>query len=74
MNRIILPLVVLAFVQLVNGQVPTQACTDAIAALGRNTACTAAFGTGTDVTAICMGTCRNLFNDIIDNCGDAVSP
>ena len=73
MNRIILPLVAVAFVQLVNGQVPSQACVDATTALGTNAACTAAFGAGTDVTVLCMGTCRDLFNAIIDNCGAAVS-
>ena len=73
MNRIILSFVVLVFVQLVNGQVPTQACVDATTALGTNTACTTAFATATDATVLCMGTCRDLFDDIINNCGATVS-
>ena len=74
MNRIVFPLVVLAsIVQLVNGQVPTQACIDAITVLATNAGCVAAFSTGTDASAICMGTCRDLFNDIISNCDAAVS-
>ena len=73
MNRIILPLVAVAFVQLVNGQLPTQACTDATTALATNAGCAAAFATATDASTLCMGTCRDLFNDIISNCDASVS-
>ena len=72
MNRIILALVVLAFVQLVKGQ-PSQACMDATTALGADDTCTAAFTTGTDFSAICMGSCRTLFNNIISDCDATVS-
>ena len=69
MNRMILAFVVLVFVQLVNGQVPTQACADAYAALGRDTTCTTAIASSTDGTAVCMGFCRTLIDNIINNCG-----
>ena len=73
MNRIILALVVLAFVQLVKGQVPSQACIDATTALGADDTCTAALSSGTDFSAICMGSCRILFNNIINSCNATVS-
>ena len=73
MNRIILALVVLAFVQLVKGQLPSQACLDAITALNSDATCTAALSSGTDFSAICMGSCRTLFNNIINSCDATVS-
>ena len=73
MNRIILALVVLAFVQLVKGQLPSQACIDATTALVVVDRCRAAFNTGTDFSTICMGSCRTLFNNIINNCDATVS-
>ena len=49
-------------------------CGMALQALAANTACTAAFSSGTaDASTICMGTCRNLFDDIIGNCDASVS-
>ena len=71
MNRVIFVIISLAFVQLVSSQ--SQACTNAISALRRNTASTDAFaaGRGSDVT--CTGTCRNLIDDIISNCDASVS-
>ena len=73
MNRIIFPLVVLAFVQLVNGQVSTRACTDAVTALSENTGCTTAIATGTNISTLCTGTCGDLLYDIINNCDSTVS-
>ena len=70
MNRIVFSLFIFAFVQLVNSQ---QACLNATAALTANIACNTAFAVGTDASTLCMGTCRELFNDIIDNCNDSVS-
>ena len=68
--RIILPLVVFAFVQLINGQFPSQACIDATTALATNISCTSADA----ASVLCrMGTCRDLFNVIINNCDAAVS-
>ena len=76
--RIILPpLVVFAFVQLINGQFPSQACIDATTALATNTSCASDFQSATETDAasiLCrMGTCRDLFNVIINNCDAAVS-
>ena len=48
-------------------------CGMAQQALLANTACTTALSTGTDISTICMGTCRNLLNDIISNCNASVS-
>ena len=73
MNRIILAVVFFLFVQLAKSQLPSQACIDAQTALATNTACTAALGSGTNFSAICMGSCRTLFDNIIDNCDNAVS-
>ena len=46
-----------------------DACTDAATALASNSAC----ATATDANTICTGTCRDLYNDIIDNCDATVS-
>ena len=73
MKSVILLFGLLALVQLVNGQLPSQACTDATIALGTNTACTTAFAAGTDANVLCMETCRDLFDDIINNCDAGVS-
>ena len=70
MNRIIFSLFAFAFVQLVSSQ---DACLNAQTALATNTGCVAAFATATDTSAICMGACRDLFDDIIDNCDAGVS-
>ena len=70
MIRIIFAILALVFVQLVNGQ---DACSTAQTNLVTNVECTAAFSTGTDVDAICMGTCRDLFDAIIAECDATVS-
>ena len=70
MNRIVFSLFAFAFVQLVSSQ---DACTTAQTALATNAGCVAAFASATDTSAICMGACRDLFNDIISNCDAAVS-
>ena len=44
-------------------------CTTAVTALVSNTACVAASTT----SEICTGTCRDLYDDIIDNCDATVS-
>ena len=49
-----------------------DACTTAQTALATNAGCAAAFATA-DTSAICMGACRSLFDDIISNCDAAVS-
>ena len=46
-----------------------DACTMATTALLSNTACASA----TDANTICTGMCRDLYNDIIDNCDATVS-
>ena len=61
----------LAFVQLANAE--TAACLDAQATLFTNATCLQALSGGTDVGTICMGSCRTLVNDIINNCDAAVS-
>ena len=70
MNRIVFSFFIFAFVQLVNSQ---TACTNATVALAANIGCTATFTTGRDASVLCIGTCRDLFNDIVDNCAAAVS-
>ena len=70
MNRIVFSLFAFAFVQLVNSQ---TACLDAQAALATDATCAAAFSNGTDFSAICMGSCRTLFDNIISNCDNSVS-
>ena len=44
-------------------------CRMALFALGSYTACTNA----TDVNTLCMGTCRGLYDDIINSCNANVS-
>ena len=46
-----------------------DACTAAATALASNTAC----ATATTANDICTGTCRDLYDDIIDNCDATVS-
>ena len=70
MVRISFAILILVFVQLVNGQ--SDDC-QAIMNLQANMECSAAFDTGTDVDAICMGECRDLFDAIINECNEAVS-
>ena len=74
MIRISFAILALVFVQLVNGQ---DACTTAQINLTNNTACATAFSTGTDsgtdANAICVGTCRDLFDAIISSCNATVS-
>ena len=71
MNRYItFALVALAFIQLVNGQ---TACLDAQTTLTSNTTCLTALDAGTDFNVTCMGSCRTLFDSIINNCDNAVS-
>ena len=71
MIRISFAILTLVFVQLVNGQ--SDDCQQAIMNLEANRACSDAFDTGTDVDAICMGECRDLFDAIINECDEAVS-
>ena len=71
MIRISFAILTLVFVQLVNGQ--SDDCQLAIMNLEANYACSAAFDTGTDVDAIRMGTCRDVFDAIINECDEAVS-
>ena len=71
MIRISFAVLTLVFVQLVNGQM--DACQQATANLDANDVCAAAFDAGTDVNAICMGECRDLFDAIINECDEAVS-
>ena len=70
MNRIVFSLFAFAFVQLVNSQ---TACLNAQTALATDATCVAAFSTATDFSAICMGSCRTLFDNIIRDCDATVS-
>ena len=74
MIRIIFANLALVFMQpLVNSQDP---CAIAQANLASNPGCIAAFSSGTDTDAmntICMGTCRYLFDAIINDCDPTVS-
>ena len=54
---------------LCDGGTTGDACTDAATALASNTAC----ATATTANDICTGTCRDLYDDIIDNCDATVS-
>ena len=69
MKRIIIAVFTLIFVQLVKSE--TQACIDAITVRAGNDICTGV--NGTDPNILCMGTCRNLIDNIIDNCDNEVS-
>ena len=69
-SRIVFALVALSFVQLVNSQ---MACSDAQTALNRATTCLAAFSAGTDSDVICIGSCRTIFDNIINSCDSTVS-
>ena len=51
----------------------TVECTTAQANLATNAACTTAFSYGNDTDAICMGTCRDLYDAIISSCNATVS-
>ena len=70
MNRINVALFALAFVQLVKCQTP---CLDAQAALSSSVACVTAISVGTDRNTLCMGTCLDLMNAIINDCDAMVS-
>ena len=61
----------LAFVQLANAQI--AGCSDAQSSLMTDATCLAAISAETDVETICMGSCRSLIDDIINNCDAAVS-
>ena len=70
MNRIVFSLFAFAFVQLVSSQ--PDACDSAQTDLALNDTCFAAF-TGTNFSVICMGSCRTLVDNIINNCNVTVS-
>lgn len=55
---------------LCGGGINTRECTTALGALMQNTACTST--TDADTT-ICTGTCRDLYDDVIDKCDTTVS-
>ena len=54
---------------LCDGGTTGDACLDAQSALASSTACASA----TTANDICTGTCRDLYDDIIDNCDATVS-
>ena len=59
--------VVCGLAHLASGQ--SQACTNAILALSDNTECfNALTSTNANATLICNGTCRSLFNRILNDC------
>ena len=66
MNRIIIAIFALVFVQLVSSQ--TLACQQAQTALFTDATCSS-----TDAATVCMGTCRTLYDNVISNCDNAVS-
>ena len=71
MNRIIVALFALTFVQLVKSQ---TACLNATAAFRANNACVAAnFADVNSTNILCMGTCRYLIENVTDSCGSSVS-
>ena len=64
---------ILAFLllQLAAGQVPSTACQNAVNTLAANTAsCTP---TVENPQIFCTGDCRQYYDDVIDNCDEAVS-
>ena len=61
MNRIVIAIFALAFVQLVSSQ--TVACVNALMALNSDPACSSVNG-----STVCMETCRTLYDDIIATC------
>ena len=54
---------------LCGGGTNSGACIAAADALAENNAC----ATATDAAIICTGTCRDLYDDVIDNCNATVS-
>ena len=64
MNRIIIAIFALAFVQLVS----SQTCQQAQTALFADATCNS-----TDAATVCMGTCRTLYDSVISNCDNTVS-
>ena len=65
MNRIVIALFVLALVQLVNSEVNSQTpCFNAVQTFYNDTICSFAVAYDT----ACIGTCRNLFDNIIAEC------
>ena len=70
MNQFVFAILAFGFVQLANTQ---TACLDAHTTLLTDATCVAAFSAGTDASTICVGSCRNLFDNIICNCDAAVS-
>ena len=66
MNRIIIAVFALVFVQLVSCQ---DACTIAQLAFVSDSTCASA----TDAATLCMGTCRTYIDDIISKCDNTVS-
>ena len=64
MNRIIIALFALVFVQLVSSQ---AACSDALMALTNNTSCFSPTD-ATSVITVCNETCRTIYDDIRSSC------
>ena len=66
MNRIIIAIFALAFVQLVSSQ---TACQQAQLDYATNLMCAAA----TDTATLCMGDCRTLLDNVLSECDSACS-
>ena len=66
MNRIIIEILALCFVQLVSSQIT---CEQAKLNLNGDSTCESSIDTAT----VCIGTCRKLYDDVISSCDNAVS-
>ena len=66
MNRIIIAIFALAFVQLVSSQ---TACQQANLDYATDATCPGS----TDPSVVCMGSCRTLIDNVISNCDNTVS-
>ena len=64
---LIIGILSLVLLQLAAGQTPSAACTDAHTALSVNGA------SCTTTESICSGQCRQYYDDVINNCDEAVS-
>ena len=68
---LIIGILALLLLQLAAGQAPSAACQNALNTLTANAArCTP---TQEDPMIICTGQCRQYYDDVIDNCDQAVS-
>ena len=70
MNQVVFVILSVIFLKVIEGQ-PTLACQRAEQNLAENQLCVNASMEASNATLVCNGTCRSLYDDVIDECGEA---